>query len=513
MLDRKRFFRDGALLTAVGIAMRTVGLLFSTLLSRAAGAEGVGLHTLVMTVYGFAVTFATSGISLTVTRLVAGAIGEGRREACGRILAGAMLYALLFSGVATTVLLVGAELFAVRLLGDARATLCLRILSPSLIPLALVSVLSGYFVGIRRVTCNAVTQVVTHLFRIGVTVLLLLRCRDGDVGQIAAALAMGTTLTECAGFAVILIEYRLFSGRAITWRGASVGEVAASALPLALSAYIRQALLTLEHMLIPRQLQRRGQSHAEALAAYGTLHGMALPMLLYPMTTLSSFSGLLVPEFAGSMASGDRARMERITAAAFHATSVYATVCAVLLGLFAEEIGYAFYRSYSAGCYLSVLAPVVPIMYLDHVGDSILKGIGEQVYSMWVNITDALLSVALVWLLLPRMGILGYAVVIVVMEGYNFALSLHRLRRRIVLRYSPLRSLLLPALSAGVAAGISRSAFCMGGAQTGVMWLLLKMLFAVSLSLAIYTALSRLLARLDRLRGSRRDREGEIGRE
>ena len=80
----KGFFRSGIMLTLVGIAMRTVAMFFSAFISRTVGAEGTGLYTLIMTVYSFALTLATSGISLTVTRLVASAIGEGRPEQVGR---------------------------------------------------------------------------------------------------------------------------------------------------------------------------------------------------------------------------------------------------------------------------------------------------------------------------------------------------------------------------------------------------------------------------------------------
>ena len=126
----------------------------------------------------------------------------------------------------------------------------------------------------------------------------------------------------------------------------------------------------------------------------------------------------------------------------------YATICAVFLFVFAEELGYLIYKSYDAGYYISTLAFIVPIMYLDHVADSMLKGIGEQVFSMWVNISDSLLSVILVWILIPRLGIMGYAVVIVIMEGYNFLLSVLRLARRVSFRIHPSRSLLLPLLTA-----------------------------------------------------------------
>ena len=146
----------------------------------------------------------------------------------------------------------------------------------------------------------------------------------------------------------------------------------------------------------------RGEGSSEAYAHYGILHGMALPLVLYPMAPLSSFSGLLVPEFAEDSAGGNIKRMERIASEAINTTLVYAALASVILFVFSEELGYAVYGSYDAGRFIAILALIVPIMYLDHVTDGILKGIGEQVYSMWVNISDSLLSVMLVWVLIPR---------------------------------------------------------------------------------------------------------------
>ena len=104
MSDKYKFFRSGALLTAVGLAMRTVSMFFGAFVTRSVGAEGVGLFTLVMTVYSFAVTLATSGVSLTVTRLVAAAIGQGKEEDVSRVLRGAVAYSLFF-GVTSAFLL------------------------------------------------------------------------------------------------------------------------------------------------------------------------------------------------------------------------------------------------------------------------------------------------------------------------------------------------------------------------------------------------------------------------
>ena len=99
---------------------------------------------------------------------------------------------------------------------------------------------------------------------------------------------------------------------------------------------------------------------------------MALPLVTYPMSPLSSFAGLLVPEFAEDMAAGRDRRMSSVASRALNLTLAYATLCTVFLYSFSEELGYLVYKSYDAGYYIAVLAPVVPIMFLDHVTDSML---------------------------------------------------------------------------------------------------------------------------------------------
>ncbi len=495
MTNRAKFFYNGLLLTAVGLSIRTVGLIFGAFVSRAVGAEGTGLYTLIMTVYSFAVTFATSGISLSVTRLVAQTVGEGREAEAKGILKGAVFYALAFSAAASAVLFFGAGAFAERVLFDERSRICLRILSFSLVPAAMSAVFSGYFVGIKKVSANAAVQVITQFAKISMTVLLVVKMSGKGTEAAVAALCIGISTAELVSFLLMLVQFavdrlRKKQGKQKT----ELKPVLGMALPLAFSAYIRSGLLTLEHMLIPRRLEKGGRNTKEALSSYGTLHGMALPLVLYPMSPLSSFSGLLVPEFAEGR--GGASRMNRIACEVMNNTLVYATAIAVFLYIFSEELGYIIYNSYEAGIYIALIAPIIPIMYLDHVTDSMLKGIGEHVYSMWVNISDSFLSILLVWFIIPRLGIAGYALVIIIMELYNFVLSLLRLKRRISFEISPTRALIIPAVSALSAAILSKKLFLMNGTVTTALWLVLKIVFAASVFLGVYMILSAVLERL-----------------
>ena len=178
---------------------------------------------------------------------------------------------------------------------------------------------------------------------------------------------------------------------------------------------------------------------------------------------------------------------------ALNTTLAYSIAAMSLVFLFSEELGYVVYKSYEAGRYIAMMAPVLPIMYLDHVADSMLKGIGEHVYSMWVNISDSFLSVLLVWFLIPKLGIGGYAIVIVVMEGYNFILSASRLYTKIRFKIKPFKYLILPLVSAFASAYISKRIFIQCGAMTAPVWLFIEILFAVCCFLFIYLVSSSLL--------------------
>ncbi len=489
MTNRKKFLYNGILLTIVGLSIKTVNLFFSAFVSRKIGAEAVGLFALIGSVYSFAVTFATSGINLTVTRLVAACVGENKNEEIRSVMFHAVKYALIFSGSAAATLFFGAGYFAGAVLHEPRAEAPLRVLAVSLIPIALSAVISGYFIGVKRIVKNALVQVLSQIFKIIMSVVLIVKMSSAGIEYGVMALCISGVLAELFSFLTAFLQY-IFEPKyeSQAERNLQFYKLASEALPLAFSSYIRSALLTLEHILIPRGLKKHGQNENEALSSYGLLHGMALPMVLYPMSPLSSFAGLLVPEFAECDAGGGTSRMKRICEEVIKTTLCYAAPCAVFIYLFSEELGYVIYSSYDAGYYIAMLAPVLPIMYLDHVTDAMLKGVGEQVYSMWVNISDSFLSIILVAVLIPKLGISGYAVVIIIMEAYNFILSFVRLRKRIKFSSKVLLSVIPPTFFAAVSAYVAKSAFRFSGKAAGPVWLILKMVFCISIFFALKLA-------------------------
>ena len=110
-------------------------------------------------------------------------------------------------------------------------------------------------------------------------------------------------------------------------------------------------------------------------------------------------------------------------------TLIYSLAVALLLFFAADALGSLIYGSAEVGRYLRILAPLVPVMYMDIVTDGCLKGLGQMLRSMVYNVSEALLSVVFVVFLLPRWGLGGFLFLIYFCELWNFSLSFTRLMK------------------------------------------------------------------------------------
>ncbi len=428
----KQIFWNAMLLTAASLLMRTVGVSFQVYVTGRVGAEAMGLFSLLTGVYGFALTLATSGIHLGVTRVVVDAIGEGGKDRVPGILRRALLYSLFFGFGAALLLGFGAPLVGVYWLKDIRTVRSLRLLSLTLPLISLSSAWGGYFTAVRRSYKNAAVQVLEQAIKIGATMYLFLFLSEGDIEGSCCMLVLGGVTAEALSFLVNLLLYlidrrRHFRERTLVHPRGEGRKLLEITLPIAVTAYLRSGLITLEHILIPEGLRKSGSSHAAALISYGSIQSMALPVVLYPAALIASFSGLLVPELAEARVRSERRHIRYMIGRVWSLALFFSIGVAGILVCFSGELGELLYPGTEAGRYIRILAPLIPIMYVDTATDAMLKGLGEQVYSMYINVADALISVILVYFLVPRMGIEGYLVTIFFSESFNTVCSVTRL--------------------------------------------------------------------------------------
>ena len=438
-----RFLVNGTLMTAVSLFIRAVAVVFNVYISNTIGAEGLGLFTLISTVYGFALTVATSGINLATTRLVSEAIGHQERSKnemsiykngeikC--IVRRCINYSLFFSVSVGIILFFSSDYIGNRILFDKRTVSSLRLLAITLPATALSSALSGYFIAVRRVYKNAMVIIFSQFTKIFMTVILFGSIFVADTEKACLAMICGGAFSEISSFILQWVLYVKDKSKkddfnvSSEYKKSTRKTLLGIALPVAFSTYLRSGLISIEHILIPIGLEKNGSNKAASLAAYGTVQSMVFPIVLFPAAILSSFAGLLIPEIAEANAANNKDKISRITIKVFRTALIFAIGTAGIIGCFANSFGSAIYPGSDAGKYIRVIAPLIPVMYIDTSTDAILKGLGQQVYTMWVNIIDSSLSVILVFFLIPKYGIWGYIITVYFTEIVNAALSILRL--------------------------------------------------------------------------------------
>ncbi|MBR7100992.1 MAG: oligosaccharide flippase family protein [Clostridia bacterium] len=438
------------ILSCASIILRGLSVSFNIYLTAKIGAEGMGLITLIGSIYGLFITFATSGINLAVTRLVSScysedAIGKADKKtytSLGITVKSGFIYALIFSLTASAVLYVSAPNIGAKILGDRRTVASLKLLSVTLTPIAITSAINGYFNGVRRVYKSVTVQICEQLVKMGLCAVFLALILPKSVESACYIIILSGALSELLSLILSVVLYLTDRQNHVKKEDTSLkirdiydsdkkkdgfSTVFSLAFPVAVSAYVRAALSTVEHIAIPWGLRKSGIGASSSLASYGILHGMVFPLLFFPSAVLSSFSSLLIPELTSSQSKGNNKSINRIVSSVISLSLLFSIGVSGVLISFSYEIGSFLYGSAEAGEYIRILSPLIPLMYLDGTVDSMLKGLGEQLYSMRVNIADSLLSVILIVTLLPTYGIRGYVAVIFITELFNASLSIIRL--------------------------------------------------------------------------------------
>lgn len=428
---------NALIMGASSLFMRTVSVCWSAYVANKIGAEGSGLFSLIMSVYAFAVTLACSGINLAVMRLVSQEIGLGNDKNAVSIMKKCVGYCLFF-GIGAGILLFSLSgVIANTILCDGRTALSLRALSVSLPFIALSNVFSGYFSAVRRVYKNAASSITEQFVKIGITVVFLLIIAPRGIEYACLALVLGSCIAEALSFFYMFVLYIFDKKKHLSGKNSNeerknfLSQIVGIAIPIALSSYLRSGLVTVEHVLIPIGLKKSGADAAAALASYGTIHGMVLPLILFPSAVCITFASLIIPELSELDAKYTTVYQNThicyIVKRAVKFVSVFAIGTAGIFICFSKPLGNLIYPGTDAAKYIGIFAAAIPVMYTDTAVDGMLKGLGQQLSSMKYNIIDAAVSVILVYTLLPRLGIYGYVICVFVCEILNFSLSMGRL--------------------------------------------------------------------------------------
>lgn len=452
-MKKKRFLFNAAILTGTSLITRTIGISFRIYMSNMIGAEGIGLYQLICAVYFFATTFATSGITLVVTRLVTDCLAKGETGRAKFVTRRCFFIGLVLSLSCAAALFIFAEPIGADFLNDSRTVLSLRVLAPSLPFMATSACFRGYFFARRTAIYTASEQLLEQIIEIAVFACVVGTMAPMGLTYACCSVAIGTVLSEVVtcvySYVLYALDARKLKGKE-TPMPKFLRRVLSIGAPVTASSCLRSGLSTAENMLIPAGFKKYGASYERSLSDYGMITGMVMPILQFPSAFLMSFSSLMIPEMSEANAATHKNAIHYMTQRILRFALLFSVPTAVIFFFFADSLGQLLYGSADVGVYLCVLAPIVPLNYLDNVVDGMLKGLNQQMQYLTYNIIDSALRVVLIFFLLPVMGIKGLIIVMFISAILNTSLSLARLIKVTQVKFHPVEWILKPFLASAL---------------------------------------------------------------
>ena len=367
MRKAKIFIVNGIILTSSSLLIRGAGLIFNIYVANKVGQEAIGIFSLVMSVYTFAITFATSGISLACTCIVSEEFAKNNFEKGLKAVKTCIFFALILGITASILLFLFAHIISGNWLKGNVSNLPIYSISLGLPLISISAVIGGYLTSIGKSYKSAFAQCVELTVKIIATYFLLSFSINKGIDAICTSLIIGDVISEFFSFLLNLIFYFVEKRKFKPSRGYHKDlniKIFKIAFPVAITSYIRSGLSSLKHFLIPIRLQASGLNYTLAISKYGLINGMVMPVLMFASFFVTSFSGLLVPEYARLLAGKNFNRMKTVCSKIFTITFSFSFLIAGIFLFFSNELSLLIYKNLEIAIYLKIFSLLIIFMYI-----------------------------------------------------------------------------------------------------------------------------------------------------
>ena len=450
MRKAKLFFLNGIILTFTSLFTRLLGMVFNIYVANKVGSEAIGVFSLIMSFYLFAITVASSGLNIACTCIVSEEFAKGNFSNGFKAVRSCVFFALLLGLGSAFVIFLSGPLVSKVFLKGLVSPVPIYMIAIGLTFISISSVINGYLSSVGKSYKNAISQVTELSVKIIVSILLLQFFPSTDVETVCIFLILADVLSELFSFTLNMIFYfkdkKKYCNKH-TFQVQMKKRIFKIAFPIAITSYIRSGLSSLKQFLIPLRLELSGLSYSLAVSSYGLINGMVMPVLMFSNSFIASFSSLLVPEFSRLLAGGNHNRLITVCNMILKTTSVFAICVSFIFFFFSNELSMAIYQNIEAGKWIKFLAPLVFFMYIDNIIDNMLKGINEQVGVMCCNILDLVITISIIFFIVPIYGISGYIFSICISELLNFTISCIQLKRKINYSVNLFKFVLVPIIA------------------------------------------------------------------
>lgn len=473
------FLVQGSILAMASIVSRIIGLLYRIPLIGIIGDVGMDYYATAFEIYNNLLIISSYSLPLAVSKLVAADMSRGRKKNAFRIFRGALAFATLTGGIAALILFFGAEAFTVAM-KTPFSIFAVQVLIPTLVIVAVLGVLRGFFQGLGSMMPTAISQVLEQIANaiVSIWAAYVLYQYGSKVGAIlgnqenyaAAYGAAGGTLGTGVGalttllFSCFVLFAYMYAYKHQTKReGLSKVDsykhifhtLIITIIPVLLSTTIYNCNTLVDMAIFKNIASAQGYSALEISTWNGVYTGRYKTLINVPISIASALAASSVPALTAAYTKKNLDEVRSQINSAIRFIMLTSIPCAVGMGVLAEPILKLVHLSDESGMAVIMLmygAVSIVFFSLSTLSNGLLQGINRMKEPVKNAAIALVLHVIVLVVLMYAFKLNIYAVIFanaafgLIMSVLN-ALSIHKY---VGYKQEIVKTFLIPGLAAGI---------------------------------------------------------------
>lgn len=360
--QKSNYIVQGSILAVASILVRVIGLVYRVPVTRILGPIGNSYYSAAYEVYSMVLLISSFSLPLAVSKLVSARMARGQVQGAYKIFRCTIIFALVSGGIGSLLIFFGAGFFSDVLVNTPESKLALQVLAPTILIVALMGCMRGFFQGLGSMVPTAVSQIIEQiinaavsigaawlLFGYGSKIDKLLSTKTAAYAYGAAGSTLGTGLGAFVGFLFLLFLTMVYS-TVMKRRGAkdrydmkeSTAEIyyllLITILPVILSTAVYNISGIIDQGIFKHLMAYKKYDSMKIDELWGIFSGEYKLLTNVPIAVASAMASSTIPALTRARVNKNRKEMRRKTENSIRFVMVICIPCAVGLSVLAEPI-------------------------------------------------------------------------------------------------------------------------------------------------------------------------------
>lgn len=481
--SKSNYIVQGGILAAASILVRIIGLLYRIPVTRILGPIGNSYYSAAFEVYSMVLLISSFSLPLAVSKLVSARMARGQVRNAYKIFQCSFVFALFSGGLGALLVYFGAGFFSDVVVNTPESKLALQVLAPTILIVALMGCMRGYFQGLGSMIPTAISQIVEQiinaivsvvaawlLFGYGTKIATLLDTEAASTAAYAYG-AAGSTLGTGVGAlaALLLLAFLVFINDATMKRkmAARPSEKEESTIrmyyllivtiiPVILSTAVYNLSGIIDQGIFKHLLVYKEYESLKIDELWGIFSGEYKLLTNVPIAIASAMASSTIPALVRAKEEKNRKLMRKKTEYAIRFVMLISIPCAVGLTVLAEPILTMLFGAKTHTALSANLLKVGSISVVLYCFSTLTNGILQGMDKMRLPVIHSVISLILHIILLVVLLMVGdLNIYAVVWANIFFAflmcvLNMRAMKRYLRYRQEMWRTFILPFLSSVV---------------------------------------------------------------